>query len=195
MRGRATLAGVALFVTADSSTVEVLAWSGLVRYAVCFVIELETRRVQVAGISCRASGEWMQQLARDSTDAVDGFLTGQRFLILDRDSLSSRDFRRLLRESGVRSLLLPAKSPNLTAFARRFVLSVKSECSDHLVLLSEEQLRRALPVYVEHDHAERHHQGLGGGLPEPGEQQPDGDGPVVCRERLGGLLRYYRDAA
>ena len=80
--------------------------------------------------------------------------------------------------------------------AERFVLSIKSECLNHLVLLSEEQLRRAVTEYVEHYHLERHHQGLDGALPEPGESQPESDGPVVCNERLGGLLKsYHREAA
>ena len=93
-------------------------------------------------------------------------------------------------------MLWPASSPNLNACAERFVLSIKSECLNHLVLLSEEQLRRAVTEYVEHYHLERHHQGLGGALPEPGVPQPHGRGPVVCLERLGGLLKsYHREAA
>ncbi len=181
---------------ADFFTVEVLGWQGLVRYAVFFVIELETRRVEIAGITCQASGAWMEQVARNLTDAFDGFLTGKRFLILDRDPLYTREFRRLLKGSGVKPLLLPAKSPNLNAHSERFVLSIKSECLNHLVLLSEAQLRRAVSEYVEHYHGERHHQGLGGALPEPGEVETPTDGPVACRERLGGLLKsYHREAA
>jgi transposase InsO family protein len=119
-----------------------------------------------------------------------------QFLILDRDPLYTREFRRLLRDSGVRPLLLPTKSPYLNAYAERFVLSVKSECLDHLVLLSDEQLRRALTEYVAHYHVERHDQGLGGALPQPSKFETRVDDPVVCRERLGGLLKsYQREAA
>jgi hypothetical protein len=117
---------------ADCFTVQVPGWSGLVRHVVFFGIELKTRRVQIAGISCQPTAEWMQQLARNLTDAVDGFLAGKRFPILDRDPRDARDFRRLLRPRGVRRLLLPAKSPNLIAFAESFVLWVKSECLDPL---------------------------------------------------------------
>lgn len=185
-----------VIAAADFFTVEVLAWRGLVRYAVSFVIELKTRRVEIAGVTCQPSGEWMEQVARNLTDAVDGFLAGKRFLILDRDPLYAREFRKLLKGSGVQPLLLPARSPNLNAHAERFVLSVKSECLDHLALLGEEQLRRALSEYVEHYHAERHHQGLGSVLIEPGPETAHRSGPVLSRTRLGGLLKhYYREAA
>jgi transposase InsO family protein len=72
----------------------------------------------------------MTQVARNLTDADDGFLRGMEYLILDRDPLYTAAFRDLLRDSGVKPLLLPARSPNLNAFAERFVGSVKSECLD-----------------------------------------------------------------
>lgn len=179
----------------DFFTVEVLSLAGLRRYYVFFVVELRTRRVDISGIVHQPYGEWMLQVARNLTDAEDGFLTGKRYLILDRDPLYTAEFRRLLRASSVEPLRLPARSPNLNAYAERFVLSIKSECLSKLVLLSERQLRTAVRQYVAHYHAERHHQGLGGRLIEP----PSNDnttGAIECRERLGGLLRfYYRKAA
>ena len=113
---------------ADSFTVEVLTFGGLVRYNVFFVMRLKTRAVEIAGITCQPNEMWMTQLARNLLDAGDGFLRGVQYLILDRDPLYSAAFRRLLQDSGVKPLLLPARSPNLNAFAERFVLSVKSEC-------------------------------------------------------------------
>ena len=92
-------------------------------------------------------------------------------------------------------MLWPASSPNLNACAERFVLSIKSECLSHLVLPSEEQLCRAVTEYVEYPHVARHHRSLGGTLPEPGRLERFGVGPVVCRERLGCLLKAYNHEA
>ena len=89
---------------------------------------------------------------------------------------------------------LPSRSPNLNAYAERFVLSIKSECLDRMVLIGERHLRKAVGTYVEHYHLERPHQGLANrpieGVPKPYA------GVVLRRERLGGILsHYYRDAA
>ena len=173
-----------------------LTWRGLERYSVFFVLELETRRVEIAGITCRPNGQWMRQLARNLTDAVDGFLLSTRYLILDRDPLYTRAFRSMLKDSGVRVLRLPARSPNLNSHAERFVLSIKSECLNRMVLLGEAHLRTAVAEFVKHYHRERHHQGLDGQLIEATATARRGEGAVVCRERLGGMLKhYYREAA
>ena len=158
-------------------------------------MKLKTRAVEIAGITCQPNEMWMTQLARNLTDAGDGFLRGMQYLILDRDPLYSAAFRRLLRDSGVKPLLLPARSPNLNAFAERFVLSVKSECLDRIVPLGEAHLRAAVRAFVAHYHEERPHQGLGNERIAP-TTTSTGTGPVQCRERLGGVLKfYYREAA
>jgi transposase InsO family protein len=102
---------------ADLFTVEVLTLRGLVRYHVLFVIDLKTRRVEIAGIHPGPHGAWMVQIARNLTDAFDGFLAGTRYLILDRDPLYTREFRALLKSAGVEPVRLPARSPNLNAYA------------------------------------------------------------------------------
>ena len=99
---------------------------GLVRSVAFLVMKLKTRAVEIAGIMREPHEAWMTQLARNLTDARDGFLRGVRYVILDRDPLYTAAFRRLLRDSGAKPLLLPARSPNLNAFAERFVGSVKS---------------------------------------------------------------------
>ncbi len=181
---------------ADFFTVEVLTLHGMVRYFVFFVIELRTRRVEIAGITSDAEGQWMQQIGRNLTDAVDGFLLGKRYLIVDRDPLYTVAFRQLLEDSGCKVLRLPARSPNLNAFAERFVLSVKSECLDKIVPLGERHLRASLRSFVEHYHRERHHQGLDNQLIQPSSSHAIDGGPVKCHERLGGTLKfYYREAA
>ena len=180
---------------ADFFTVEVLTMAGLVRYVVLFVMKLKTRTVEVAGITRQPGGSWMTQVARNLTDADDGFLRGMEYLILDRDPLYTAAFRDLLRDSGVKPLLLPARSPNLNAFAERFVGSIKSECLDRIVPLGEKHLRAAVRAFVDHYHEERPHQGLGNELIAP-KTTSLGPGPVRCRERLGGVLKFYdREAA
>ncbi len=175
---------------ADFFSAEVLTWGGIVRYSVFFVIDVSTRRVQIAGVSADPTGAWMEQLARNLTDVFDGFLKGKRFLILDRDPLYTVDFRELLLTGGVAAVRLPARSPNLNAYAERFVLSIKSECLDRQILFGEAGLRHALREYLAHYHAERHHQGVDH-LLMPDETADCSNGEVRCRERLGGLLRYY----
>jgi transposase InsO family protein len=180
---------------ADFFTVEVLTLRGLVRYVVFFVMTLKTRTVEIAGITSEPDGAWMTQLARNLTDGSDGFLRGVQYMILDRDPLYTNAFRRLLRESGVKPLVIPAWSPNLNAFAERFVESAKSECLERMVLLGEPHLRAALRAFMDHYHEERPHQGLGNELIAP-KTSVTASGPIKCRERLGGVLEfYYREAA
>jgi transposase InsO family protein len=76
----------------------------------------------------------MEQLARNLIDDFSGFLRGKRFLIHDRDPLFTRGFREVLQSAGVTSVRLPPRSPNLNAYAERFVLSVKSACLSRMVL-------------------------------------------------------------
>ena len=102
----------------------------------------------------------------------------------------------MLKDAGVEPLRLPARSPNLNTYAERFVLSIKSECFSRIIPLGENHLRRTVRQYVEHYHLERHHQGLGGELLVADDEVGVGDGPVVRRQRLGGILSFYhREAA
>ena len=144
----------------DLFTVEVLTLAGLRRYLVFFVIELRSRRVTIAGIHPQPGGAWMEQQARNVTDPVDGCLRRARPLIHDRDPLSTRVFGEILESAGVQPIRLPPKSPNLNADAERFVRSINEECLTRVVPLGEGHLRRLVYEYIEHDHRERHHQGL-----------------------------------
>ena len=179
---------------ADFFTVEVWTRVGLVRYLVFFVIDLSTRRVEIAGIAPVPNGLWMRQVARNLIDDLCRFLRGKRFLVHDRDPLYTRGFHDVLGSAGVAPVRLPPKSPNLNAYAERFVLSIKSECLDRMVMFGEGHLRRAVSSYRKHYHLERCHQGIGNrpieGVPELAE------GSVARLERLGGILsHYYRRAA
>ena len=183
-----------LFAT-DFFTQEVWKPFGLVTYYVLFVIHVGTRRVHLAGVTDSPHAAFMEQVARELTFADDGFLNGGRYLIHDRDSKYTDPFLSILRNAGVKNIRLPLKSPNLNAFAERWVLSVKTECLDRLILFGENSLRYVLREYLRHYHGERNHQGLDSRLiDEPcGPQEDDAD--VASRERLGGLLKFYHRCA
>jgi len=181
----------------DFLSVEVLSPFGLIRYFVFFVIDIASRRVHIAGITNQISEAWMMQVARNLTDCDEGFLRKIRYLILDRDPNYSTKFRKLLRDSGVRPLRLPPRSPNLNAYAERFVRSIKSECLSRVIPLNERHLRQLVQEYIKHYHLERNHQGLDNrlirDLPVNTNQR---EGSVRRRVRLGGMLSYYhREAA
>ena len=184
-----------LIVGADFFTVEVWTPKGLQRFIVLFFMELSTRRVQIAGISAIANGLWMNQIARNLSDSVEGLLTGKRYLIHDRDPLFTDEFRSILKVVGVESVKLPPRSPNLNAYAERFVRSIKQSCLERLILFGETSLRTAVQNFVVHYHSERNHQGLDNQLIQPEPDHLENAGPIQRRERLGGLLNYYYRAA
>jgi len=187
----AVLAGIDFF------TAEVLTWRGQITYYVLFFIHLETRRVSLAGITPHPDQAWMLQMARNATGESWGFLDERRYALHDRDSKFCPLFRATLQAGGIKPIRLTAWSPNLNAYAERWVRSVKEECLSKLILFGETSLRRALTEFIGHFHAERNHQGKGNVLLFPsemvGQQKPRTR--VRCSERLGGLLKYYSYAA
>ena len=180
----------------DFFTVEAWTARGLVTHYVLFVIHHATRAVHIAGITTNPNAEFMAQVARNLTDHVDGFLRDAKWLILDRDTKFTEQFRRILDEAGVGVVTTAFQAPNMNAIAERFVGSIKRECLSKLILFGEDHLRRAIREFVEHYHEERPHQGLGNRrIRDRGEEPLGGDGEVVADERLGGLLRSYRRSA
>jgi len=186
---------LALLAGTDFFTAEVLTLRGLVTYYVLFFIHLESRRVDIAGITIHPDEPWMKQIARNVTMEGCGALRDCRYLLHDRDTKYTQSFRAIIVSGQVEPLVLPARSPNLNAYAERWVRSVKEECLSKVILFGECSLRRALSEYVEHFHAERNHQGKGNVLLFPRDTDVCREGPVQCRERLGGLLRYYHQEA
>jgi len=177
----------------DFFTVEVLTLRGLVTYYVLFFIHLESRRVEVAGITPHPNEAWMMQIARNATMDEWGFLNNCRYLIHDRDTKFTDSFRAIVKTSHVEPLKLPARSPNLNAYAERWVKSVKDECLSKLILFGVSSLRRTLREYVTHYHEERNHQGKGNILlfPTAKKAMNHVGGSIGCKERLGGMLKYY----
>ena len=140
----AVLAGIDFF------TVEVLTWRGLATYYVLFVIHLESRRVTLAGITKHPTEDWMLQMGRNAADESSGFFKECRSVLHDRDTKFSASFRQTLTAAGVESLKLPPRSPNLNAFAERWVRSVKHEGLGKLILFGEGSLKRALNEFLDH---------------------------------------------
>src|SRR4051794_17126615 len=188
-------AHLALLAGTDFFTAEGLTLRGLITYYVLFFIRLESRRVDIAGITVQPDEPWMQQIARNVTMEGCGALRDCRYLLHDRDTKYTESFRAIIASGQVEPLLLPARSPNLNAYSERWVRSVKEECLSKVILFGERSLRRALGEYLEHYHAERNHQGSGNVLLFPRSANTRRDGHVQCRERLGGLLRYYHQEA
>ena len=184
-----------VLAASDFLTVEVWTGRGLVTYYLLFVISLADRVVNIAGITTRPDESWMLQIARNVSDLQSGALRAKRYLIIDRDTKYSQQFRRLIQDSGTEVIRLPPSSPNLNAYAERFVRSIKEECLDRMIFVGQASLRRAVAEYMTHYHAERNHQGLENRLIVPTGMQAGG-GAVNRHARLGGTLNfYYRLAA
>ena len=134
-------------------------------------------------------------MALNLTNAEDGFLRGKEFLLMDRDTKFCKSFRDVLEDEGIKSVRLPVRSPDTNAFVERFLRSLKSECLNRMIFFGEASLRRAVKAYMEHYLAERNHQGLDNPLNDPDHEVGTVAGKIECRERLGGMLKYYHRAA
>jgi len=177
----------------DFFTAEIWTQTGLTTYYVLFFIHVQTRQVVLGGITISPHEAWMKQVARNVSGS-DCELENARYLIHDRDTKFTASFDEIFKSVGIAPIKLPARSPNLNAYAERFVKSIKSECLDRLILFGEKSLRYAVGEYIAHYHSERNHQGIENAIPFPDERlhQP---GAVRKQERLGGLLSFYHRQA
>jgi transposase InsO family protein len=162
---------------------------------VLFVISVSDRVVHIAGITPRPDEAWMLQVGRNLLDGDSGALALKRYLIVDRDTKYTEQFRRLVKENGTEIIRLQPMSPDLNAYAERFVRSIKDECLGRMIFLGQASLRRAISEFVAHYHTERNHQGLGNRLIRPQPQEAANHGAIDRRQWLGGMLNYYYRAA
>lgn len=178
---------------ADFFCVEVWTLRGLVRYQVFFVMHLAKRQVEIVHLGCQVNGAVMEQVARNLTDCVDGFLRNQRFLVLDHDPLYTQAFQKILEDSGVEIIRTQVGCPQQNAYAESFVSAIRRECLDHMIFFGEKPLQRAIEQYIEHFHRERNHQGLDNLIPFPTRPLDQSESALIVKsERLGGLLKYYQ---
>jgi putative transposase len=183
-------------VACDFFTVDTV-W--LRRLYVLFFIELDTRRVHLAGVTANPNAAWVTQQARNLLLRLEDQGRRVRFLIRDRDAKFCRGFDDIFRSEGAEVLLTPVQAPNANAYAERFVGTVRADCLDWLLIVGRGHLDRVLRVYVEHYNRHRPHRALG--LEAPGRPA---DPHVVCQARQGrvhrrdllsGLVHEYRRAA
>ena len=185
-------AQAASVVACDFFTVETAL---LRRYYVLFFIELQTRRVHLAGTTTNPDGRWVTQQARNLS--LSGVLDDVRFLIRDRDSKFAAGFAEVFRTEGVEVIRTPFRSPQANAHAERFVRTALTECLDWLLILGQHQLDRVLRVYVNRYNTKRPHRALGRQPPiaiQPPTPPPP-QATIQRRDRLGGLLHEYHLAA
>lgn len=179
----------------DFFATEVWSTAGLVTTYVLFFIHLQTRKVVLGGVTYSPNEIWVKQIARNVT-GVTGELTNARYLVHHRDSKYSAGFDCILEGAGIEPIKLPPRTPNLNAYAERWIGSVKSECLDHLILFGQRSLAYVLQQYLAHHQRERNHQGLDNRIPFPDQRLDQKTGAVAKTERLGGLLQFYfRQAA
>ena len=171
---------------------EIYTLKGLTRYMVLVAIDYSTRKVEIVGIIEQAHGDWMKQMAKNLTDPFCGFLKGKKYLVHDRDPLYTKAFIDILQSAGIEHIKSMPMAPNFSPFVERFIRSIKSECLDRMLIFGEAHLRYCISQYILHYHGERAHQGLDNQIIEP---PPQGTGEIVCQERLGGLLKFYKRAA
>jgi len=178
----------------DFFTTEVWTCTGLTTFYVLFFLHLKTRRVLVAGITPFPNEAWLKQVARNLT-VENSPMTKARFLLDDRDAKFSETFDAVFRGVGTEPIKLPPQSPNLNAFAERWVRSVKVECLEQLILFGERSLRHSLNEYLAHHQHERNHQGLDNVIPFPDRRTDGLAGTIRKSERLGSLNNFYHRAA
>ena len=179
----------------DFFATEIWSATGLVTVYVLFFIHLQTRKIVLGGLTRSPNDLWVKQVARNLT-GVTGELTSARYLLHDRDTKFTEGFDQILQAAGIEAIKLPPQSPNLNAYAERWIRSLRSECLDQLILFGERSLAYVLQEYLAHHQQERNHQGLDNVIPFPDEGLRSNTGAITKSERLGGLLQfYYRKAA
>ena len=166
------------------------------RLYVFFVMEIQTRRVHILGVTAHPTGPWTTQQARNLLMDL-GTRAGQfRFLIRDRDSKFTAASGQVLAGNGTRIIKTPVRSPRANSFAERYAGTLRRECPDHLLIYGEGHLRRILAEYTQHYNEHRPHQSREQRPPlhEPG-QAVDMTTRITHRQVVHGLISEYRRAA
>ncbi len=185
-------------VACDFFTIDTV-W--LKRLQVLVFIELDTRRVHLAGVTANPNGTWVTQQARNLLLGLDEQGRQLRFLVRDRDAKFCRSFDDVFGAEGIRVLRTPVRAPRANAFAERWIRTAREECLDWMLIVGRRHLERVLRVYVEHYNQHRPHRALelrapaSPADPNPARTVEDREAVVRRRDLLGGLLHEYRRAA
>jgi putative transposase len=169
------------------------------RLYILFFIELDTRRVHLAGVTANPNAAWVTQQARNLLLALEDQGRRLQFLVRDRDAKFCRGFDDVFGSAGAQVLVIPVQAPNANAYAERWVRTVRSECLDWLLIMGRGHLEQVLRVYLDHYNAHRPHRALELNPPAPSTHltltNEDQHGRIQRRDRLGGLLHEHRRAA
>jgi len=180
----------ASMLACDFFTVETIS---LRRFYVVFFIELETRRVHLAGCTTNPTGAWVTQQARNL--GFTGLFDRIRFLVHDRDSKFTAAFDEVFRSEGITIIHTPPRAPRANAYAERFVRTVRAECLDWLLILGRRHLEHTLRIYTTHYNRERPHRALRLQPPATIERSATAAHAIERRDLLGGLIHEYQPAA
>jgi putative transposase len=181
----------ASMLACDFFTVETIS---LRRFYVLFFIELESRRVHLAGCTTNPTGGWVTQQARNLS--FTGLFDRMQFLIHDRDNKFSGAFDEVFRSEGIKVINTPIRAPQANAYAERFVRTVRAECLDWLLIIGRRHLESVLRIYTAHYNRERPHRGLALLPPDPKSADTPANGEEINRrDVLGGLIHEYHRAA
>jgi putative transposase len=171
-----------------------------IRFVDCyllFAIHIASRRVHLVGVTTQPTAAWMAQQARNLRLHFDELPVKPAYFIHDRDIKFTKQFGTILsNDKELEIIKLPARSPNLNAFAERWVRSFREECLDHFIVFGEGHMRHIAEEYIAHYNEERPHQGKCNNTLGLNVHESSANGPVTCKTRLGGLLKHYvRQAA
>jgi putative transposase len=167
------------------------------RLYVLFFIEHGTRRVHLAGVTARPTGEWVTQQARNLLISLDDHADAFKFLVRDRDAKFTAAFDAVFAAAGVRIIKSPVRAPRANAIAERWIASARRECLDRMLITGERHLRLVVSEYVDHYNAHRPHRALRQSPPAGRLHQPvpGANVRVLRRDRLGGLIHEYSQVA
>jgi transposase InsO family protein len=162
-----------------------------------FFIDLERRKVFLAGVSTHPVGSWVTQQARNLATTLEDEGRVVKFLVRDRDTKFVGPFDEVMTSIGARVIMTPVRAPRANAYAERFVRTVRTECLDWLLIRGERHLELVLGEFVEHYNPARPHRGIGLEVPVAysAKKRFDGSAPIERVDRLGSLLHEYRIAA
>ena len=171
----------------------------LQRLYVVFFIELGSRRVHMAGCTANPCAPWVVQQARRVSWTLAERAEPIRFLIRDRDQKFTDSFDEVFRADGIEVVRTPFRAPQANGVAERFVRTARSECFDRLLILNQPHLGRIFTAFVDHYNRHRPHRALALAPPEPRRPtatvSASGNGRVVRRDRLGGVVHEYERVA